>query len=169
LLTTLIEGGHPLVHVVCGDWLVHGVALDPWARLFAGRPRLARIGRAVTGLPTIVADLGANGAFCFISDALRAEAEAHSPWTYPVSTVTYSGINGSLFNDRAETQQNRGVWDWRLLYVGRIDRRKGIETAIRALVELPPAASLQIDGRGEASERARLQRLAAELELSDRV
>src|SRR5205085_10432667 len=64
LLTTLIERCVPLVYVVCGDWLVHGVALDPWARLFAGRPRLARLGRAITGLPTAVAARGSSGAFC---------------------------------------------------------------------------------------------------------
>lgn len=168
LLTTLIERRVPVVYVVCGDWLVHGVALDPWARLFADRPRLARVARAATRLPTAVADLGASGVFCFISEALRAEAEAHSPWTYPRSTVTYSGIDTSLFTSNG-SQKAGGEWQWRLLYVGRVDRRKGIETVIRALAELPPAAALEIDGRGDAAERARLETIATELGVAGRV
>jgi glycosyltransferase involved in cell wall biosynthesis len=121
----------------------------------------------VTGLPTSVADLGASGTFCFISEALRAEAEADSPWTYPSSTVTYSGIDTALFTSDAARARN--AWQWRLLYVGRIDRRKGIETVIRALVELPPAARLDIDGRGGAAERARLEEIATELGVAERV
>jgi glycosyltransferase involved in cell wall biosynthesis len=168
LLTTLIERRVPIVYVVCGDWLVHGVALDPWARLFAGRPTLARLGRTLTGLPTAVPDLGSSGTFCFISDALRAEAEAQSPWTYPISTVTYSGIDTSLFTSNGSLRVG-DEWQWRLLYVGRVDRRKGIETAIRALAELPVAARLDIDGRGDAEERARLEVIASELGVADRV
>ena len=35
-------------------------------------------------------------------------------------------------------------WAWRLVYVGRIDRQKGIDTAIASLAHLPPAATLTV-------------------------
>src|SRR5207247_7483783 len=105
-----------------------------------------------------------SGAFCFVSNALRTEAETQSPWTYAVSTVTYSRIDTSLFT--SEPGDGRVVdddWRWRLLYVGRVDRRKGIETAIRALAELPLTARLDVHGRGDAGEGARLEGIASEL------
>jgi glycosyltransferase involved in cell wall biosynthesis len=84
--------------------------------------------------------------------------------------VTYSGIDTSLFtSEGSDERRHDDAWGWRLLYVGRIDRRKGIETVIRALAELPPAARLQIGGRGDAGERARLEVIASELRVADRV
>lgn len=50
-------------------------------------------------------------------------------------------------------------WSGRLLYVGRIDPRKGIDTAIAALAELP-GASLRVIGWGDREEEARLRGLA---------
>jgi glycogen synthase len=47
-------------------------------------------------------------------------------------------------------------WEGRLLYVGRLDERKGIAFAIDALRELP-AASLRIVGSGDPAEEARLR------------
>ena len=38
------------------DWLTYGVRLDPWARVFANRPRLARLVATATGLPTRLPD-----------------------------------------------------------------------------------------------------------------
>jgi glycogen(starch) synthase len=166
LLTTLIERGLPLVYVVCGDWLMHGVAMDPWARLFVGRRRFARLAHAATGLPTTVADLGASGAFCFISDALRRETSANTPWRYERSAVTYSGINATLFNDSGA--RDTMEWRGRLLYAGRLDSRKGIDTAVRALADLPDAR-LEVNGRGDTQELRRLRELAASLAVDARV
>ena len=169
LLTTLVERRVPLVYVVCGDWLVYGMAMDPWARMFEGHPRASRVARRLTGVPAAVPDLGASGAFCFVSDALRGDAEKRSRWTFPRSTVTYSGIDRTLFSPRAEAEDHDRAWNWRLLCAGRIDRRKGIDTAVRALAELPEGARLDVVGRGDATELARLRALAAELGLSGRV
>jgi hypothetical protein len=60
-------------------------------------------------------------------------------------------------------------WNWKLLYTGRLDTRKGTDTLLRALALLPPQASLSLLGRGEDAERARLEVLAAELGIADRV
>ena len=59
-------------------------------------------------------------------------------------------------------------WAGRLLCCGRIDPRKGIETAIASLAQLPGAA-LTVDGDGDRSERVRLQSLATRQGVADRV
>lgn len=168
LLTTLVERGVPLVYVVCGDWLVYGMAMDPWARLFEGRPRAARVAQALTGVPAAVPDVGASGAFCFVSDALRTDAEQQSAWSFPTATVTYSGIDAALFSPPVSDGRARS-WEWHLLYAGRIDPRKGIDTAVRALAELPEIARLDVVGRGDDAELERLRSLAVDLGVAGRV
>jgi glycogen(starch) synthase len=54
-----------------------------------------------------------------------------------------------------------------VLFVGRLHRQKGVDTLIRALPLLPPAASVLLVGDGP--ERPALQRLAGELGVADRV
>jgi glycosyltransferase involved in cell wall biosynthesis len=53
-------------------------------------------------------------------------------------------------------------WGWRLIYVGRIDERKGVDLAVRALALLPDAATLTVVGGGDEEELARLEALAPE-------
>lgn len=173
LLTTLVEAGLPLVYSICDDWLVYGLQLDAWARLFNGRP-LRRLRRALgtrlrpaLGVPTTLVDVGASGSFCFISRATRAGAERSSPWSFPDASVVYSGIDRSLFRPPPDSKGER-PWRWRLLYVGRYDPRKGIETVLRALPELPQA-TLEVRGRGDAGYRAALGALAEELGVGGRV
>jgi hypothetical protein len=54
-------------------------------------------------------------------------------------------------------------------YVGRIDARKGIATAIQALARLPRAATLTITGDGDGAHLGELRDLAAGLGLGERV
>jgi glycosyltransferase involved in cell wall biosynthesis len=65
---------------------------------------------------------------------------------------------GEEFLDAAPIQP----WSWRLLYVGRIDERKGIDTAIRALEHLPAEATLRVVGSGDDAAEQRLRALADE-------
>lgn len=190
LLTAMAERGVPLVHVVEDDWLSFGPRVDPWARLFLGRPRLAGAVRSVVGVPTALADLGATGTFCFVSRALRAQAERESIWRYPDATVVYSGIDRRDFPPASTNGTGAGAgswagadagpwagpargggrpWGWRLLYVGRIDPRKGLDTAIKALALLAPEARLEVIGRGDDRYLAELRRLAAGLGVTERV
>jgi glycogen(starch) synthase len=60
-------------------------------------------------------------------------------------------------------------WRWRLAYVGRIEQRKGVGTALRTLAALPPAATLTIAGSGDARHERELRELAAELGVGARV
>jgi glycosyltransferase involved in cell wall biosynthesis len=168
LLTTLIEHGLPIVHAVCDDWLTYVLSQDRWAARFTGtrRRRLAgRLLRPVLGVPTAPPDLAESGVFCFVSELTRQRAVEMAPWSFARSTVVYSGIERSQFwpapGDRP--------WSDRLLYVGRFDPRKGIETVLRAMPYLPATTTLVICGLGGADERDRLVRLSQELGLGDRV
>jgi glycogen(starch) synthase len=160
----------PIVYAICDDWLAYGEALDAWAAPFAGSVARRAAGRAVelaTRTPVLVGDLGATGAFCFISESTRSRAIADGRWWYRRSTVLYSGIDRELFTPPARIDDVS--WDWRLVYAGRLDPRKGVDTAVAALPLLPPAATLTFDGRGEASERARLEETARGLGVAERL
>jgi glycosyltransferase involved in cell wall biosynthesis len=106
-------------------------------------------------------DLDRAASWAFISEATRAKALGTVGLER--TRVIHAGIDRGLFDERAEHG-----WDGRLLYVGRIDARKGIETAIRALAGLPEA-TLTVDGAGDGRELARLRGLAEALGLRDRV
>jgi glycogen(starch) synthase len=165
LLSSLIDSRLPLVYVVCDDWLIYGPQLDPWAALFVRHRLTGQMVSRVTGLPTTLPDLGASGTFCFVSNSIRHHAEAWTPWSFPDSTVVYSGIERHDFPARPSAGD---AWAWRLLYVGRIDDRKGIDTAIEALQALPHAR-LTVVGRGDRRHLDELHALAHRLGVAERV
>ena len=166
LLTTLVEDDVPMVLAVCDDWLVYGPLLDAWARLFRGRKRLARVARSWFGVPTALPNIADAGGFCFVTDFVRRRAREKAHVDPPNSTVVYSGIDRVDFPPSVPEPRS---WSGRLLYVGRIDDRKGLDVAIEALAKLPGTARLDILGRGDAAYRARLETLARTLGVSDRV
>jgi glycosyltransferase involved in cell wall biosynthesis len=170
LLTTLVRSGIPLVHAVSDDWPAYARRLDPWTRACARLPGLACAVEIVTRVPARLPDLDRSAMFCFISEVTR-ERSRRSPWSFPRSTIVYSGIDGRLFAPapagagRDAPEPGGAV---RLLYVGRIDERKGIRTILRALALLPEA-SLLIDGRSDPSDLAALDRWTDEVGVADRV
>src|SRR3546814_8751428 len=86
------------------------------------------------------------------------------------TAIVYSGIDGRLFTAPDDAPEAAAAsWGGRLLYVGRYDPRKGIETAIRALTHLDAGTTLEVQGTGDPAERDRMASLAAELGLGDRV
>lgn len=167
LLTTVAAQGIPVVPVVCDEWPIYGPHVDAWLRPLVVRPRLGRLVGAVTGVPAELPPLDTAGPSCFISEFVRAACRARSPWRFPSSTVTYSGIDapGFPFDDTRAVR----AWGWRLLYFGRIDPRKGIDTAVRALAQCPPEATLTVDGRGDDRHKEELEALAAGLGVGDRL
>jgi len=165
LLTRAHDAGLPTVLVICDEWPVYGPMVDAWLRPLAHRPRLGRVVGTVTGLPSALPPLDAMGPACFVSAFLRDAVRRRSPWTFPRATVVHSGIDTACFPFHPRPER----WEWRLLYVGRIDPRKGIDTAVRALPLLPPQASLAVCGHGDDRHRTELERLAADLGVADRV
>ena len=167
LLTTVVERDIPLVLVVCDDWLYYAPHVDAWMRLFRNRRPLARIVRRATGLPTELPDLS-GASVCYVSEFVRRRAErVAGGWPPQRATVVYSGIDPTDFP--AAGRDDDVPWQWRLLSVGRLDERKGIHVAIEALGHLPPEATLEILGRGDAAYEARLHSLAGERSLTERV
>ncbi|HWE67138.1 MAG TPA: glycosyltransferase [Acidimicrobiales bacterium] len=170
LLTTVRRRGIPMVYAICDEWLIYGLELDPWSHRWFTNPLRRAAGRVagpLLGVPTVLPDLGAEGCFCFLSRHTRRSTEAASPWSYPIDPIVYPGIERSMFPppDPAEPPP----WGWNLLYTSRLDARKGVDTLLRALTLLPEAATLSLLGRGEPAERARLEALATELGLAERV
>ncbi|MEY2452113.1 MAG: glycogen synthase, partial [Acidimicrobiaceae bacterium] len=138
LLTTIAERQLPVVYAVCDDWLIYVLSQDRWAGLFTGARWRRAAGRALHPLvrvPTVPPDLSQTGAFCFVSEFTRGCAQAMSQWSFPISTVVFSGIERAEFAPIPAPERR---WRDRLLYVGRFDRRKGLETLIRAVALLPP-------------------------------
>jgi glycosyltransferase involved in cell wall biosynthesis len=169
LLTTVAERGIPIVYALSDDWLSYALELDAWSRPFRRWPRWVAAGvRRLSGLPTTPPDLGTTGPFCFISEVTRQRAGDYSPWTMADTTIVYSGIDGSLFTPKDPPARDR-AWGGRLLYVGRYDPRKGIETAIRALAHLEEATTLEVQGTGDPVERERMVALVRDLGLAARV
>ncbi len=163
----------PVVYVVCDEWPGYAERVDAWTSMFSGgavRSLAGRVVEKVTGLSTTVGNIGDSGdssAFCFVSDFTRRRVMAQNPGEYACSTVVYSGIERDAF-PFVQTPRDRDSGP-RLLYVGRLDPTKGVDTLLRALPHLPPEATLACYGRGAAKERARYSQLVHELGVADRV
>ena len=82
-------------------------------------------------------------------------------------TVVGSGIDLDDFPVRASPDAS--PWSWRLLHVGRLDPRKGVDVSVRALTHLPAEATLDVVGRGDDAYRRQLAALVGDLDLGERV
>lgn len=167
LLNAVVERGIPLVLVVCDDWLLYGERADLWRRRTSSSGFLRRVGRALTGLPTDWPPDGTGVRAVFVSEAVRGAAAARARWVPQRTAVVGSGISRQDFPEQQAVAER--PWRWRLLVVGRIDPRKGVDVALRALARLPPQAALSVVGRGDDEHLAELRALAAELGVAERV
>jgi glycogen(starch) synthase len=155
--------GIPAIFIVHDDWLVYGPGSDQWLRMWRGRRRrLAPLAESVLGLPTEV-DPGRAGRFVFNSRYIQDSA-ARAGHDVRDAKVIYPGIEPAL-----RRELSWGRWGWRLLYIGRVDRQKGIDTAVRALAKLPREASLDVWGTGHERYIEEMRALAGELGVSERV
>jgi glycogen(starch) synthase len=128
----------PSAAFVLDDWLDYAPKEDQWHRLL-------RRGRF---------DTSTIDHWVFISEYTRERARSQGH-TFPSSEINPAGV-GDEFLTAAPPQP----WSWRLLYVGRIDERKGIDTAIRALEHLPAEATLRVVGAGDDAAERRLRAMA---------
>lgn len=163
MLETVRRRGLPAVAFVHDDWLDYGLWADAWLYTFrGGRARLAPLVEPLAGIPVCV-DFDGAARYVFVSDRTRRHAMAKG-LALGRTAVAHSGIHAE-FLEPAPTRE----WRWRLLYVGRLDARKGVHTAVEALAFLPPEASLELVGGWDAREEERLRELARRLGAEGRV
>ena len=163
LMERVRRTGIPAVAFVHDDWLDYARGMDLWLRAFAGRwRRVAPLVERAARVPTTV-DLAHAARVVFVSETTRRRAAAAG--VAPVSAgIAHSGIDPDFVDPAPERE-----WAWSLLYVGRLDERKGVHTAIAALGHLPPEATLTAIGGWDEREETRLRELAGRLGVADRV
>jgi len=163
MLEEVRRRGLPAVAFVHDEWLGYGRGADPWLATFAARGRgfLAPLGERA-GLPVHV-DFAGAATYVFVSEFIRRRAHSLGLGLRRTS-VAHSGIPPDFLDAAPERD-----WRWRLLYVGRLDPRKGVDTAIEALAHLPPEAHLRIVGGWDRREEERLADLAARRGFAGRV
>jgi glycosyltransferase involved in cell wall biosynthesis len=98
-----------------------------------------------------------------VSSAVHAVAAARAPWARSRLRVIRNGIDLARFSSPAGAPPAAPL---ALALVGRLEPRKGVDLALRALAQVT-AARLDIVGDGPL--RSDLERLAHQLGLSDRV
>jgi glycogen(starch) synthase len=154
----------PRLGVVGDDWMAYGPRVDGWLRRWR-TPPLRPIGATLAkgyGLPARV-EIGPAARWLFISAYLLDGARGDGV-ELPDAVVAHPGVDDRLF-----ARREPHAWSWRLLYCGRIEQRKGVDTAVQALALLPEHATLTLDGPVAEPERVRLSELAATLGVLDRV
>lgn len=158
LLNHLVWHRYPTVCVVCDEWPAYVTHVDPWNRTWRYLPETGRkVVRRLTRVPGGVADAGEGASFCFVSHGLRDGCIKRSPWNFPRSTITYSGIDTAAFPIAEPVSR---PWRWDLVTAGRLDPLKGFATAVEALPLLPAEATLEILSAADSSHRGDLERLA---------
>lgn len=153
--------GRPAVGFVHDDWMTYGPKVDAWTRMWGRAGRLANRAERLTRIPTRPS-LASAARWSFVSaTTLERSRAAVGPLE---ELIAHSGIDSSFLDAAPER-----AWEWRLVYVGRIDPRKGIETAVRALARLPRKTTLRVIGGGEEAHAVQLRALARRLGVAARV
>ncbi len=160
LLERARRAGVPAVGVVVDEWMVYAPRIDGWQRALRTRAA-ARLAAALSGIPSPV-ELAGAARWLFASAYLRERALAIGV-EVGAAEVVHPGIDSERFAPAPERP-----WSGALLCLGRIDPRKGIETALRALASLSDCR-LDVVGAGDPVHLAELERLADELGVADRV
>jgi glycogen synthase len=163
LIETTRRRGFPIVAFVHDEWLDYGRFTDQWTRVFLppSRRLAAALVEAVTRVPTRV-DYATAGRYVFVSEFIRQGA-LRLPHAPRDTAIAHSGIDPAFISDPVERE-----WSWRLLYVGRLDPKKGVHDAVAALAELP-AATLTIAGSWDPRDERALADYIRELGVDDRV
>lgn len=165
LLTALESAGVPLVLNVCDDWPVYGPRADAWLSAWARLPAPVRVlGAAAAGVPTSLPDLDRHRS-SFVSDFTLRQVRSRSRWAFPGAVVVGSGIDRRDFPPREAKPR---PWGGRLLGVGRLEPRKGFDTVVAALPQLPDV-TLELVGVPHPEHLSELERQADGLGVRDRL
>jgi glycosyltransferase involved in cell wall biosynthesis len=167
LLEQVRRRGVPAVSMVGDEWPVYGPEVDGWTRHWRGwRRSMAPGAERTTGIPSRLR-LEQAALWSFNSAYTRTVACA-AGLNLVDAAVDHPGIDLGRFR-AAVDRTTEELWRWRLLYLGRIDPRKGIATAIRALAFLPHETRLTVYGSGDVEHLAELQQLAHQLSVAEQV
>lgn len=165
----LHERGVPLLFVVGDTWPGRVRQADPWIAPFDGSPvrkALGAVAAVATGVATDVPRWSRLGTWTFSSGSLR-EQVAQAVGEDVAGAVVPHGIDLDDFPITDHRQAS--PWRWRMLFVGRLDPTKGVDTLVRAMPLLPANAVLEVCAPDEADHRRRVAQLVEDLELDDRV
>ncbi len=164
---SLIEHGRraglPAAGFPHDDWMVYGPQVDRWSRGCAEHPTLARVAGTAFDL-AVTATFARAGRWVFNSDFTRSRAVESGRVPEEVTDVASPGIDDAMF-----APAERPPWRWQLLYVGRLDERKGVDTAVDCLAMLPDETELTVVGGGDAGYAARLRARVESAGLAARV
>jgi glycogen(starch) synthase len=152
----------PAAAFVHDDWLIYGPKVDQWVRAHRRSDRAAQRAEKRVGIPARL-DLRGVDRWLFVSETTRRRAVA-AAGDLGDSEVLPSGIDPSFVDPAPERE-----WRWRLLHVGRLDPRKGVDTAVEAMRHLPPTTALALAGGGDAAYERRLVERIRQLRLDERV
>jgi glycosyltransferase involved in cell wall biosynthesis len=152
--------GIPAAGFVCEGWMDYGPRVDGWMRATRW-PLIGALAERATGIPTRVR-YDEAGRWLFPSELLRRRSSELRGLKR--TSVAHQGVDPEVFR-----VAERPGWGFRLLYVGRIDPRKGIDLAIEAIAGLPPATRLTVVGDGDHDHLAELRELAEREDVADRV
>jgi len=164
LLTTLVDRGVRVVHVICDEWPIYAPTVDAWMSSWSRRPVIARTVGRLTGVPTSVPPLPETGRLTFVSAYLRDVVARTLGWHDVDAEVVPSGID---LTDFPITSKDPG-WGGRLLCVGRVEPRKGFHVAVDALADLP-GMTLEILGRADEAYRGELLKRVNDRGVADRI
>jgi glycosyltransferase involved in cell wall biosynthesis len=162
LIERVRRAGLPAAGVVGDEWMLYGPTVDAWNRMTR---RLRAVGPVIGHAVGVPAGVELRGtAWLFNSHAVRDHAVRSSGFDLDLTEVAHPGVDTALF-----TPADAHDWGWRLLYVGRIDERKGVDAAIETMARLPADASLTVLGSGDERYIAQLRQLCERLGVEGRV
>ncbi|HEY1360071.1 MAG TPA: glycosyltransferase family 4 protein [Thermoleophilaceae bacterium] len=153
--------GLPSVGVVGDDWMVYAPKVDSWMRLTR---RLGPFGGLLSRLVALPARFDLSGPTWLFNSVRTRERALGEGRPLPHAEIAHPGVDESLFRPAPAR-----AWRWSLLYVGRIDERKGIDSAVEALASLPGEARLAVLGSGDDDFLAELHERCSSLGLNGRV
>jgi glycosyltransferase involved in cell wall biosynthesis len=161
LIERVRQAGLPSVGVVGDLWMLYAPRVDGWMRPLRRLGPLAPLAGRLAGVPARYSLREID--WLFMSDTTRRQATAEG-LRLDHAEVAHPGVDPAFFTPGGERD-----WAWRLLYVGRLDERKGVDAAVEALAHLPEEATLTVLGSGDDRFLAELRELAARLGVEERV